>query len=124
MNTEGLDKLGVGDHVALYGCGVGQRVIRSEITRITKTQIIIGHSSYRFRRKDGCLVGGGCWSHTYIGIWDADAKQEVKESKEHRRRNLIRSGIQSLRFSTLTGEQYSLLSQVMQIEKEKVKPGG
>ena len=84
----------VGDHVAVsepYGLPR-----KGEVVRLTKTQVVVsvintsrGPYEIRFRRKDGCLVGGDQWSRSHILPWtDADDKVAERQALSLKVRNI------------------------------------
>ena len=55
------------------------------VDRVTKTQIVIGHSKYR--KSDGTMIGQGIWTRGHIR-WPRN-ENEVTEIKSEERRKML-----------------------------------
>lgn len=110
--AEWRSALSIGDEIALHTYHPKRYDIR-KITKITKTQIVVGH--WRFRKNTGLAIGQDIYSSTEI----IPVTQEIRESV--RRESLLHSlrNIAWANYSTETLQDIlELLSQEL---KEKLK---
>ena len=92
MELTWLNNLKVGDPVIIRGRYNSHSL--SNVTRLTKTQIIVANSNQRFRRKDGYLVGKlrDIYYQTRLIEYDDKLAGEIRiEQKREKLRNIVRS---------------------------------
>ena len=78
-NQEWLSNLKVGDYVLLDATrNLGGAISIRKVDRLTKTQIIVGHT--KFRRSDGRQIGVGGWTTTLIVEPTQERKLEVENA--------------------------------------------
>ncbi len=77
-DTSWLQDLKEGDHVIVAGQS-NKRLAKVE--RTTKTQIILAHSSARYRKSDGYRLGGSAWSFSCLRKATADEIADINLKK-------------------------------------------
>ena len=74
-------KLEVGDKVILRGRTLSQSLVTS-VERLTKTQIILKHTSTKYNRNNGDEVGGNSWSSYSIQEYDVGLSNKITYDRE------------------------------------------
>lgn len=93
MTTTWIENLKPGDEVyVVSGGGLGTTSTLRRVARMTPTQVLVeGHDPqhpWRYRRRDGCLVGGGMWLSEFIVQATPEMRAEValKRRRQHAKR--------------------------------------
>ena len=97
-NTDWLQRLKAGDG-AILTRGRGEKEVVT-VTKLTKTQIVIGEKSraLRFRRDNGRQIGGDKWHNVDLGPYD-EAPAAVIAT--HRAQDRLKAMLQSVRRESL-----------------------
>ena len=74
--------LRAGDQVIVGGRNP-ERVMLVE--RVTKTQVILASSSYRFRRDNGQQIGGGRWAREVLAEATPERIKSLRDAQEKKR---------------------------------------
>lgn len=101
-----LYDLQVGDEVLVVN-NYSEAVIKVE--RVTNNYVVIGRSKYR--KSDGCLVGGDIWTNEHIYIATPDDVKRIREKNWHNR--LVKL-VSNIPFQSLTNEQLTSILNIAQ----------
>lgn len=82
----------------------------TKVERVTNNYVVIGRSKYR--KSDGCLVGGDKWTNEHIYVATPDDVKRIREKYWH---NGLVKMVSNIPFQSLTNEQLqSILNIVRQ----------
>ena len=109
MNTEWLAALKPGDAVIVCRGYRGDRSL-SKVVRLTATQVLVGESGERYRKKDGRAVAGDSWSRSWL---KESTPELIKEINLERKWWMVRAAWDKWRPEDLTEAE---LDQILAID--------
>lgn len=101
-NKEWLSSLEPGDPVIVnHGFAYASKKV-DRVVRLTKTQVVLKKSSFKYKRRDGNAIGGGSYAGGYISEADpAKIKQVEDDNKTKTMKGEIYKFIESRKFRVL-----------------------